>query len=104
MSALLDSVDAAKALKPDIIVVMLHWGSEATLEPTRTQESIAKQLFERGADAIIGSHSHLVGRMETMDITTDDGKEKPALWPTASAISFPARAAAMPAAARNRSF
>ena len=49
MSALLDSVDAAKALKPDIIVVMLHWGSEATLE---------------------------VGRMETMDITTDDGKEK----------------------------
>ena len=76
MSALLDSVDAAKALKPDIILVMLHWGSEATLEPTRTQESIAKQLFERGADAIIGSHSHLVGRMETMDITTDDGKEK----------------------------
>ena len=29
-----------------------------------------------GVDAIIGSHSHLVGRMETMDITTDDGKEK----------------------------
>ena len=76
MSALFDSVDAAKALKPDIILVMLHWGSEATLEPTKTQESIAKQLFERGADAIIGSHSHLVGRMETMDITTNDGKEK----------------------------
>ena len=76
MSALLGSVDAAKSLKPDIILVMLHWGSEATLEPTKTQESIAKQLFERGADAIIGSHSHLVGRMETMDITTDDGKEK----------------------------
>lgn len=76
MSALLDSVDTAKALKPDIILVMLHWGSEATLEPTKTQESIAKQLFERGADAIIGTHSHLVGRMETMDITTDDGKEK----------------------------
>ena len=62
MSALLGSVDAAKSLKPDIILVMLHWGSEATLEPTKTQESIAKQLFERGADAIIGSHSHLVGR------------------------------------------
>ncbi|MFR7743562.1 MAG: CapA family protein [Acutalibacteraceae bacterium] len=76
-----------------------------TLEPTRTQESIAKQLFERGADAIIGAHSHLVGRMETMDITTRRRKGKrPALWPTASATSFPARAAAMPAAARNRSF
>ena len=76
MSALLNSVDEAKALKPDIILVMLHWGSEATLEPTKTQESITKQLFARGVDAIIGSHSHLVGRMETMDITTDDGKEK----------------------------
>ena len=60
MSALLGSVDAAKSLKPDIILVMLHWGSEATLEPTKTQESIA----------------NLVGRMETMDITTDDGKER----------------------------
>ena len=33
-------------------------------------------LGGRGADAVIGTHSHLVGRMETMDITTDDGKEK----------------------------
>ena len=70
-------MDAAKALKPDIILVMLHWGSEATLEPDQERRSrIAKQLFERGADAIIGSHSHLVGRMETMDVTTDDGKDK----------------------------
>lgn len=104
MSALLDSVDAAKALKPDIILVMLHWGSEATLEPTRTQESIAKQLFERGADAVIGTHSHLVGRMETMDITTDDGKEKTCFVAYSLGNFFPARAAAMPAAARNRSF
>ena len=35
--ALLQSVDAAKELKPDIILVMLHWGSEATLEVTKTQ-------------------------------------------------------------------
>ena len=89
MSALLDSVDAAKALKPDIILVMLHWGSEATLEPTRTQESIAKQLFERGADAIIGSHSHLVGRMETMTSRRTTERKRPALWPTASATSLP---------------
>ena len=74
--ALLQSVDAAKELKPDVILVMLHWGSEATLEVTKTQQSLAKQLFERGADAILGTHSHLVGKMETMDVTTDDGKDK----------------------------
>ena len=61
--ALLRSVDAAKELKPDVILVMLHWGSEATLEVTKTQQSLAKQLFERGADAILGTHSHLVGIM-----------------------------------------
>lgn len=76
MQQLLSAVDAAKELKADVILVMLHWGSEGTLEVTKTQESIAKQLFERGADAIIGSHSHLVGKMQTMDVTTDDGKEK----------------------------
>ena len=74
--ALLQSVDAAKELKPDVILVMLHWGSEATLEVTKTQQSLAKQLFERGADAILGTHSHLVGKMETMDVTTDDGEDK----------------------------
>ena len=74
--ALLQSVDAAKELKPDVILVMLHWGSEATLEVTKTQQSLAKQLFERGANAILGTHSHLVGKMETMDVTTDDGKDK----------------------------
>ena len=70
------SLDAANALQPDVILAMLHWGSEATLEVTKTQQSLAKQLFERGADAILGTHSHLVGKMETMDVTTDDGKDK----------------------------
>ena len=75
-AAILNSIDAAKELKPDIILVMLHWGSEATLDVTSSQQTLAKRLFERGADAIIGSHSHLVGKMETMDIRTDDGKDK----------------------------
>lgn len=76
MDALLRSVDAAKERKPDVILVLLHWGSEATQQTTTRQESIAMQLFERGADAVIGTHSHLVGKMQTMQVTTDDNKEK----------------------------
>ena len=68
MSALLDSVDAAKALKPDIILVMLHWGSEATLEPTRTQESIAR----RGRDH---RHAQPSGR-QNGDDGHHDGRRK----------------------------
>lgn len=76
MDALLESVDAAKALKPDVIIALLHWGSEATLEATDTQQRITSQLFARGVDAVLGSHSHLVGKMQTVDVTTDDGKNK----------------------------
>ena len=75
-AAILNSIDAAKELKPDIILVMLHWGSEATLDVTSSQQTLAKRLFERGADAIIGSHSHIVGPMEEEQVTTVDGVEK----------------------------
>lgn len=76
MDALLSSVDAAKALKPDVIIALLHWGSEATQEVTATQERITTQLFARGVDAVLGSHSHLVSKMQTVNVTTDDGKDK----------------------------
>ena len=46
------------------------------IDSAKALEQQAKQLFERGADAILGTHSHLVGKMETMDVTTDDGKDK----------------------------
>ena len=49
--AIVDSVNAAKALQPNL-------------------------LFENGVDAIIGSHSHIVGPMEQEQVTTVDGTEK----------------------------
>lgn len=75
-SALLDSVNAAKALSPDVIIAMLHWGSEADSTVTDSQEKIKTLLFENGVDAIIGSHSHIVGPMEEETVTTVDGVEK----------------------------
>ena len=75
-ASLLRDLEAAKALSPDIIIAMLHWGSEADRAVTKTQEAITTLLFENGVDAIIGSHSHLAGPMETQTVTTVDGKEK----------------------------
>ena len=46
--------------KPDITVALLHWGSEGVNKVSKTQEKIAKLMFENGVDAILGSHSHLV--------------------------------------------
>ena len=70
------SLDAANALQPDVILAMLHWGSESDRTVTASQERIANLLFAGGVDAIIGTHSHIVGPMETRSVTTDAGKDK----------------------------
>lgn len=73
--ALSRSVEAAKALDPDIIIAMLHWGNEGDNERTSAQKKLADLLFESGVDAILGTHSHIVGELETRKVTVD-GKEK----------------------------
>lgn len=73
--ALLASVDAAKDLNADVIIAMLHWGSEYEVQPAETQDKIAELLFHNGVDVILGSHSHEVGPMEMRTVTVD-GKEK----------------------------
>lgn len=55
---------AAKKEKPDIVVALLHWGSEFNDTISTTQEEIVKLLQENGVDAIIGTHSHYVQKME----------------------------------------
>ena len=55
--------NAAEA-NPDLIVALVHWGSEYNDNISKTQETIRDTLLENGADAIIGTHSHYVQKME----------------------------------------
>lgn len=73
--SLMASINAAKDLNADVIVAMLHWGSEYEIQPAETQEEIAELLFGNGVDVILGSHSHEVGPMEKRTVTVD-GEEK----------------------------
>lgn len=63
------------ALRPqvDLVVVILHWGVEYSPYPTAQQRQMAKELFTKGADVILGSHPHVIQPMETMKI---NGKDK----------------------------
>ncbi len=54
---------AAKEEEPDIIIAMLHWGSEYNDVVSTSQEKIVKLMQENGVDAIIGTHSHYVQQM-----------------------------------------
>lgn len=57
-------LDAVNAENPDLTVAMLHWGSEYNDNISDSQEKICKLLQEYGVDAILGTHSHYVQKME----------------------------------------
>lgn len=68
-SRIVSILRAAKAQKPDVIIAMLHWGSEFNDQISTTQKKITTLLQNEGVDAIIGTHPHYVQKM-TLDKTT----------------------------------
>lgn len=57
-------LDAVASEKPDITVAMLHWGSENNDEISKTQTSIVSLMKKKGVDIILGTHPHLVQKIE----------------------------------------
>ena len=64
-------INAAKKENPDIIVVMLHWGSEFNNTISKSQEEIVELLRAHDVDAILGTHSHYV---QKVDFNQETGK------------------------------
>lgn len=62
------------ALRPqvDLVVLILHWGVEYSPYPTASQRQMAHELFEKGADVILGSHPHVIQPMEVMEVNGQD--------------------------------
>jgi poly-gamma-glutamate capsule biosynthesis protein CapA/YwtB (metallophosphatase superfamily) len=64
-------IEKAKSKNPDLIILFLHWGTEYDTVPSKNQTDLAEYFFSRGVDLIIGSHPHVIQRMEwTKDETT----------------------------------
>ena len=57
-------IEKAKSLNPDAIILFLHWGTEYDTIPSKTQTEMADHFFSLGVDLIIGSHPHVLQRME----------------------------------------
>ena len=60
-------LNAAKEEKPDLIIAMVHWGSEFNDTLSESQTQIKNLLHNNGVDAVIGTHSHYVQAMELKD-------------------------------------
>ena len=54
----------AAAHKPDIMIALVHWGSEFNDQISKTQQKICTLLQSEGVGAIIGTHSHYVQKLE----------------------------------------
>ena len=56
----------AKEAEADHIIALPHWGTEYTLKHSKTQERLAALMSDLGADAVIGTHPHVVQDIQTV--------------------------------------
>ena len=54
----------ARSERPDVIIAMLHWGAEYNDTVFEAQEDMAELLFAEGVDVILGTHSHMIHRID----------------------------------------
>ena len=64
---IIDKLNLAKLENPDIICVFMHWGEEYQLSPNSEQIRLANLLFDNGVNIILGSHPHVLQKMEKTD-------------------------------------
>ncbi len=48
----------------NIVVVVMHWGSELDTVPRPWQQELGRKLIDAGADAVVGHHPHVVQGIE----------------------------------------
>ncbi|MGU3470577.1 CapA family protein [Paenibacillus sp. D51F] len=58
-----EAIRSAKE-KADLVVVMVHWGTERSEQPNAQQKRLARDLVDAGADLVIGAHPHVLQGFE----------------------------------------
>lgn len=57
----------ARALEPDVIIAIPHWGIEYETLPSDEQRDMAQWLLDHGVDHIVGGHPHVAQPMELLN-------------------------------------
>lgn len=81
---IIQDVEEAKSLEPDIILSYMHWGVEYVEEPNAFQTHYAEVLTREGVDIILGSHPHVIQRAEMLEV---DGNEAFVIYSMGNFIS-----------------
>ena len=48
----------------NVVIVMMHWGSELDTRPKLWQQTMGRHFIDTGADAVVGAHPHVVQGIE----------------------------------------
>ncbi len=64
----------AKALQPDAIIMITHWGGEYQLDESAEQRRIADFCFRHGVDVVVGAHPHVIQPIKTKTYVKEGGE------------------------------
>ena len=79
------SMTRAKALSPDVIIALFHWGNEYHFSPNVHQKRAADWAFSEGATLIVGTHPHVLQPVEVRRTSVD---VKAVAWSLGNFVSF----------------
>lgn len=79
-------IDKAKEKQLDKLIAFVHWGDEYKQKPNQKQQNMAKFLFEKGIDIVIGSHPHVLQPMEYLPFNQNQ-KERMVVYSLGNFVS-----------------
>lgn len=79
------SMTRARALSPDVIIALFHWGNEYHYKPNVHQKRAANTAFKEGATLIIGTHPHV---LQPVDVIVSDDAVRAVAWSLGNFVSF----------------
>jgi poly-gamma-glutamate synthesis protein (capsule biosynthesis protein) len=88
----IDTAEIRKDIKicrnqADFIIVTIHWGTEYQRFPNKEQREIAEFIQKCGANAVIGSHPHVIQPMERFYNTKDSADYFPIMFSLGNFVS-----------------
>ena len=79
------SMSRARALSPDVIIALFHWGNEYHFSPNIHQKRAAEWAFDEGASLIVGTHPHV---LQPVEVRIESGDVKAVAWSLGNFVSF----------------
>ncbi len=73
--SIIKEIENLKAAGCDFLIAYMHFGTEYQRHPNEFQRTLARELFDAGADVVMGSHPHVIQPLEWQRALRRDGEK-----------------------------